>query len=63
MDDPKLNRAFALMTEALQFLDEAEASPVIGAHLDVAINSLQDWLCGFNRDGVSAGGDSNPRLT
>jgi len=37
-------QALNLMREALALLDEIEAPDAVGAHLDLAINRLQEWL-------------------
>jgi len=43
-DQPPLGRALDLMKTALLLLDGAEASPDIGAHLDLAICRLSETL-------------------
>jgi hypothetical protein len=40
VDDGRLSQALRLMQDALQLLDEANAAPDVGAHLDLAICRL-----------------------
>lgn len=44
IEDDRLGRALSLMKDALLLLDEAEAAPDVGAHLDLAIHRLEDAL-------------------
>jgi len=44
IEDDRLGRALSLMKDALHLLDEAEAAPHVGAHLDLAIHRLEDAL-------------------
>jgi hypothetical protein len=44
IDDDRLGYALSLMKDALHLLDEAEAAPDVGAHLDLAIHRLEDQL-------------------
>lgn len=37
------SQALDLMREALALLDKIEAPDAVGAHLDYAINRLQEW--------------------
>ena len=39
-----LNKAAALMREALNLLDEAGVPADIGAHLDLALSRAEEWL-------------------
>jgi len=39
--DERLSHALSLMKESLLLLDEAEAAPDVGAHLDLAIHRLE----------------------
>ena len=38
------DRALALMIEALEMLDRDGGSNLAGAHLDLAIHRLRDWM-------------------
>ena len=40
------NEALVLMERALGLLDDAKGPDDIGAHLDLAIHRLKDWLAG-----------------
>lgn len=42
------NEALVLMERALGLLDRGEVPDDIGAHLDLAIHRLKDWLAGAN---------------
>lgn len=42
--DDKALAALALMTEALELIDSSEGATVAGAHLDLAIHRLQEWI-------------------
>ncbi len=44
IDDDRLGYALSLMKDALHLLDEADAAPDVGAHLDLAIHRLEDAL-------------------
>jgi len=43
-DKPKA--ALALMAQALDLLDASEGAGVAGAHLDLAIHRLREWIDG-----------------
>ena len=53
----KLQSALSNMESALQILDNADAPPDIGAHLDLAICRLKDAVGGFppHAAGLSGG--------
>jgi hypothetical protein len=40
----RAQEALALMVEALRLIDLSEGAGVAGAHLDLAIHRLQDWM-------------------
>lgn len=42
--EDKAKEALALMVDALQLLDSSEGAGVAGAHLDLAIHRLQEWI-------------------
>jgi hypothetical protein len=42
--DDKAKEALALMVDALELLDSSEGAGVAGAHLDLAIHRLQEWI-------------------
>lgn len=44
--DDKAKGALLLMVEALELLDASEGAGVAGAHLDLAIHRLQEWIDG-----------------
>ena len=44
--DDKAKGALLLMIEALELLDASEGAGVAGAHLDLAIHRLQEWIDG-----------------
>ena len=44
IDDDPLGHALRLMKDALHLLDEADAAPDVGAHLDLAIHRLDAAL-------------------
>ena len=37
-------QALGLMVEALKLIDASEGAGIAGAHLDLAIHRLQEWL-------------------
>jgi len=45
----KPRAAMALMVEALELIDATEGATVAGAHLDLAIHRLQEWIDGAAR--------------
>ncbi len=45
----KARQALALMLEALDLIDSNEEGGVAGAHLDLAIHRLQEWVDGAAR--------------
>jgi hypothetical protein len=40
----KAKEALALMVEALDLIDSSEGADVAGAHLDLAIHRLREWI-------------------
>lgn len=44
--EDKARGALALMTDALKLIDASEGAGVAGAHLDLAIHRLQEWIEG-----------------
>jgi hypothetical protein len=42
--DEKAKEALALMVEALGLIDASESAGVAGAHLDLAIHRLRQWI-------------------
>lgn len=42
--DDKAKQALALMANALELIDASEGAGVAGAHLDLAIHRLQEWI-------------------
>lgn len=44
LPDDKARQALALMVDALELIDASEGAAVAGAHLDLAIHRLQDWI-------------------
>lgn len=44
LDEPRLAQAASSMRAALKLLDEADAPPDIGAHLDLAIHRLESTI-------------------
>jgi hypothetical protein len=42
----KAKDALLLMIEALELIDASEGAGVAGAHLDLAIHRLQEWIDG-----------------
>lgn len=42
--DENAKAALALMVEALELIDASEGAGVAGAHLDLAIHRLQEWI-------------------
>ena len=44
--DDKAKDALALMVQALELIDASEGAGVAGAHLDLAIHRLRDWIDG-----------------
>jgi hypothetical protein len=44
--EEKAREALALMVEALGLIDSSEVAGVAGAHLDLAIHRLQEWIDG-----------------
>lgn len=42
--DDKAAQALALMTQALELIDSSEGAGIAGAHLDLAIHRLREWL-------------------
>ena len=40
----KAQEALALMVQALEMIDASEGAGVAGAHLDLAIHRLQEWI-------------------
>lgn len=43
-DDQKAQEALSLMVQALELIDSSEGGGVAGAHLDLAIHRLQEWI-------------------
>lgn len=44
--DDQAKQALALMVEALDLIDSSEGSGAAGAHLDLAIHRLREWIDG-----------------
>ncbi len=44
INNDRLGHALSLMKDALRLLDEADAAPDVGAHLDLAIHRLEEAL-------------------
>lgn len=42
--EDKAREALALMIGALELIDSGECASVAGAHLDLAIHRLQEWI-------------------
>jgi len=42
----KASEALALMVEALELIDSSEGGGIAGAHLDLAIHRLREWIAG-----------------
>lgn len=42
--DDKARQALVLMAEALSLIDASDGAGVAGAHLDLAIHRLQEWI-------------------
>lgn len=42
--DEKAREALALMTRALELIDSTEGAGVAGAHLDLAVHRLEEWI-------------------
>lgn len=42
--DEKARQALALMVEALELIDSSQATGPAGAHLDLAIHRLKNWI-------------------
>ena len=42
--EDKAREALALMVDALELIDSSEGAGVAGAHLDLAIHRLQEWI-------------------
>jgi hypothetical protein len=42
--DEKARAALALMVDALELIDATGSATVAGAHLDLAIHRLQEWI-------------------
>lgn len=40
----KAQEALALMVQALEMIDASEGAGVAGAHLDLAIHRLREWI-------------------
>lgn len=45
--EAKAKEALALMVDALELIDSSEGAGVAGAHLDLAIHRLQEWIDGL----------------
>lgn len=43
-ENDKARQALALMIRALEIMDSSEGTGVAGAHLDLAIHRLQEWI-------------------
>ena len=44
LPDHKARQALALMVDALELIDSSEGGSVAGAHLDLAIHRLREWI-------------------
>lgn len=44
--DERAQAALALMVDALELIDSCESATVAGAHLDLAIHRLREWIDG-----------------
>lgn len=42
--DEKAREALGLMVEALKLIDSSQGAGIAGAHLDLAIHRLQEWI-------------------
>lgn len=42
--EERAREALALMVDALELIDASEGAGVAGAHLDLAIHRLQEWI-------------------
>jgi hypothetical protein len=42
--EDKARAALALMVEALELIDASDGAGVAGAHLDLAVHRLQEWI-------------------
>jgi hypothetical protein len=42
----KASEALGLMVEALELIDSSEGGGIAGAHLDLAIHRLREWIAG-----------------
>jgi hypothetical protein len=42
----KASAALGLMVEALELIDSSEGGGIAGAHLDLAIHRLREWIAG-----------------
>lgn len=42
--DGRARHALTLMVEALRLIDEGDGADVAGAHLDLAIHRLREWI-------------------
>ena len=42
--EDKAREALALMVDALELIDSSKGAGVAGAHLDLAIHRLQEWI-------------------
>lgn len=42
--DEQAEKALALMIDALRLIDSSEGANVAGAHLDLAIHRLREWI-------------------
>ena len=47
--EDRAKEALALMVEALRLVDLSEGAGVAGAHLDLAIHRLREWMDGAGR--------------
>lgn len=43
-ESDKAQEALSLMVQALEMIDASEGAGVAGAHLDLAIHRLQEWI-------------------